>query len=92
MLLDIELLRAADRGVLVRLILNDKTAHSRDVMLSTLSLHPNISIRIFNPTRSRQSSLRRGAKMALIVLSINRRIHMDCRWLYSDCRWMKHRR
>ena len=44
-----ELLRAADRGVRVRLLVDDAETHDVDDQLAALSAHPNIHIRIFNP-------------------------------------------
>ncbi len=44
-----ELLRAADRGVRVRLLVDDAETHDVDDRLAALSAHPNIHIRIFNP-------------------------------------------
>lgn len=74
-LLGLELLDAADRGVRVRVILDDMNAHGKSSLLATLNLHPNISIRMFNPTRSRDDSFMRGIEMILRAFSINRRMH-----------------
>ncbi len=49
-----KLLRAADRGVRVRLLIDDVFTPRRDQVLATLSSHHNIEIRLFNPL-SRQS-------------------------------------
>ena len=43
------LLRAADRGVRVRVLLDDMNFQGRDAVLASLDAHPNIEIRIFNP-------------------------------------------
>jgi putative cardiolipin synthase len=43
------LLKAADRGVRVRLLLDDITTKGHDPGLAALDSHPNIEIRIFNP-------------------------------------------
>ena len=45
------LLRAADRGVRVRFILDDVFTSVADDGLMLLDQHPNIEVRIFNPTR-----------------------------------------
>ena len=45
------LLRAADRGVRIRFILDDVFTSVADDGLMLLNQHPNIEIRIFNPTR-----------------------------------------
>lgn len=47
------LLRAADRGVRVRLLLDDMDMGGRDAGLAAVSQHPNIEIRLFNPFPSR---------------------------------------
>ncbi len=52
-LLHEELLRAADRGVRVRLLLDDMNIHGSDSVLAALDSHPLIEIRLFNPTRAR---------------------------------------
>ncbi|HSQ79946.1 MAG TPA: phospholipase D family protein [Casimicrobiaceae bacterium] len=43
------LLRAADRGVRVRLLIDDAETREADDQLAALGAHPNIHIRIFNP-------------------------------------------
>jgi cardiolipin synthase C len=47
------LLQAADRGVRVRLLLDDMDMAGRDAGLAAISRHPNIEIRLFNPFPSR---------------------------------------
>ena len=47
------LLRAADRGVRVRILLDDVGVRANDDTLLSLDLHPNIEIRLFNPVASR---------------------------------------
>ncbi|HKS92172.1 MAG TPA: phospholipase D family protein, partial [Tepidiformaceae bacterium] len=46
--------RAADRGVRVRLLLDDNNTSGEDRRLAALSSHPNIQIRLFNPFRMRR--------------------------------------
>lgn len=48
-LLTIALWNAAERGVRVRLLLDDMDMDGKDKELSALSSHPNINIRLFNP-------------------------------------------
>ncbi|WP_417284881.1 phospholipase D family protein [Comamonas sp.] len=48
LLLD-ELLRAADRGVRVRLLLDDGGTSGMDATLAALDQHPAIEVRLFNP-------------------------------------------
>ncbi len=74
-LLHNELLRAADRGVRVRLLLDDMNIHGSDSVLAALDSHPMIEIRLFNPTRAREGTLMRGVEMVLRMFSINRRMH-----------------
>ena len=49
------LLRAADRGVRVRLLIDDHyMTEARDASIAALDAHPNIEIRFFNPVRNRR--------------------------------------
>lgn len=48
-LLGHSILKAADRGVRVRLLVDDMGLAGRDISIATLASHPNIEIRIFNP-------------------------------------------
>ena len=41
--------RAAERGVRVRLLLDDSNTHGLDALLAALDTHPNIEVRLFNP-------------------------------------------
>jgi putative cardiolipin synthase len=67
-----ELLRAADRGVSVRLLLDDNNTVGLDPLLSLLDAHPSLAVRLFNPFPSR-------AMRALDWMSnfgrLNRRMH-----------------
>jgi putative cardiolipin synthase len=45
--------RAADRGVRVRLLLDDNSTAGMDELLAELSVHRNIEVRLFNPFASR---------------------------------------
>jgi putative cardiolipin synthase len=47
------IIRAADRGVRVRVLLDDHGVTDRDTAIAQLSAHPNIEVRAFNPFRSR---------------------------------------
>ena len=66
------LLRAADRGVRVRVLLDDVGARANDEILLTLDAHPNIEIRLFNPVASRSF---RGLGMLADFSRVNRRMH-----------------
>jgi putative cardiolipin synthase len=48
---------AADRGVRVRLLLDDNNTLGLDTVLGALDTHPNIEIRLFNPFFSRRRVL-----------------------------------
>ena len=64
--------RAADRGVRVRLLLDDNNTAQMDDLLAALDAHPNIEVRLFNPFAGRRWR-------ALGLLSdfgrLNRRMH-----------------
>ena len=47
------LFRAADRGVRVRLLLDDLGTVPSDVVLLTIDSHPKIEVRMFNPVAMR---------------------------------------
>jgi len=49
------LLRAADRGVRVRILLDDVNLKERDRSLAAFDAHPNIEMRLFNPFATRSS-------------------------------------
>ena len=52
------IIRAADRGVRVRVLLDDHCIVDRDTAIAQLSAHPNIEIRAFNPFRNRSNRWR----------------------------------
>jgi cardiolipin synthase C len=74
-LLAYDVLKAADRGVRVRLLLDDINDYGRDPAYLALDDHPDIELRIFNPSRARKGRLRRGVEMALRPVSMTRRMH-----------------
>jgi cardiolipin synthase C len=51
------IIRAADRGVRVRVLLDDLSIVDRDTAIARLSAHPNFEIRAFNPFRARGNRL-----------------------------------
>lgn len=67
------LLEAADRGVRVRLLLDDMFTSGYDVGLAALHAHPNFEIRIFNPFRRGAAGRTAGALTEFG--RINRRMH-----------------
>jgi cardiolipin synthase C len=70
-----EIVGAADRGVRVRLLLDDINAQGYDRTHLALDEHPNIAVRLFNPSRNREGALRRGIEMLLRAVSVTRRMH-----------------
>ncbi len=64
------LLQAADRGVRVRLLLDDFQTQGYDAGMAALDSHPNFEVRIFNPWSGR------GSRIGLTEFGrINRRMH-----------------
>ena len=49
-----EVLQAAERGVRVRMLLDDMNDKGKDALLLALDAHPNIEIRLYNPFRNRR--------------------------------------
>ncbi|KAA0693380.1 phospholipase D family protein [Neorhizobium sp. P12A] len=70
-----EVVAAADRGVRVRILLDDLGVSMSDKIFHAIDCHPNIELRLFNPTKARENILRRGLEMALRFRSVNRRMH-----------------
>jgi putative cardiolipin synthase len=67
---------AADRGVRVRLLLDDMYTVGMDDLLAGLSTHPNVEVRLFNPfSAGRQSMVTRFLASALDFDRINHRMH-----------------
>lgn len=70
-----EVIGAADRGVRVRLLLDDLGVSMPDRAFHAIDSHPNIELRLFNPTKARENLFRRGLEMLLRFRSVNRRMH-----------------
>ena len=68
------LLLAADRGVRVRLLLDDFNTAGRDLVFAALASHPRIEVRIYNPFATRE-----GVGKVLELMEdfdrVNRRMH-----------------
>lgn len=79
-----ELLCAADRGVQVRVLLDDMDARPRQVVLEALDRHPNITVRLFNPFRTRSGWLRTIAEISQRGKRLNRRMHNKV-WIADGC-------
>ncbi len=74
-LLEHELMAAAERGVRVRLLIDDMNVAGRDDALLAMDAHPNLEVRLFNPARNRAGGLRRALEMGLRLAGFNRRMH-----------------
>ncbi|GGG26903.1 phospholipase D family protein [Caldovatus sediminis] len=71
-----EVLHAADRGVRVRLLLDDVYALGRERILAALDAHPAIEVRLFNGTRWRAfGRLGFALELAFGGWHLNRRMH-----------------
>lgn len=71
-----ELLRAADRGVRVRILLDDTTSDGLDTIMGTLDAHPNIQIRVFNPLHlGRSTGVTRAVGRLFNLSRQHRRMH-----------------
>ncbi|MCU7842992.1 MAG: phospholipase D family protein [Candidatus Thiodiazotropha sp. (ex Monitilora ramsayi)] len=66
------IIAAADRGVRVRLLLDDLDTAGKEIGLQTLNTHPNIEVRLFNPFVYRQARL---FDFVTDLKRINRRMH-----------------
>jgi len=75
-LLMYHLLKAADRGVRVRLLLDDHHTGGRDFEMATFDAHPNIEVRLFNPYMGRHVVMvSRPIDFMIHPSRLNRRMH-----------------
>jgi len=70
-----ELLAAAQRGARVRVLVDDMYARGLDALLANLDAHPGLEIRLFNPFRSRASTLGNALEFIGSGGRQNRRMH-----------------
>ena len=71
-----EALLAADRGVRVRLLIDDiNTSLRREWLYRAFNDHPLIEVRLFNPSRNRANSFLRGVELVVRVFKATRRMH-----------------
>jgi putative cardiolipin synthase len=78
-----ELLLAADRGVRVRLLLDDLDARNNNNGLAALAAHDNIEVRLFNPTASRGGSWSLAGDFLREGRRLNRRMHNKA-WIVDN--------
>jgi putative cardiolipin synthase len=70
------LLRAADRGVRVRVLVDDGDTVAGDEQIMALDAHPNVQVRVFNPFAYRgHSTLRRVLEFSLHASRLDYRMH-----------------
>lgn len=77
------LVAAADRGVHVRLLVDDIDARAKNVGFAALQAHPNIDVRLFNPFATRKGTVRFVGEAARSFKRINRRMHNKS-WLADN--------
>ena len=66
------LFRAAERGVRVRLLLDDMDTSGQDERLAALDAHPNVEVRLYNPFPNRRL---RSLDFVTDFARVNRRMH-----------------
>ena len=70
------MLAAADRGVRIRLLVDDWNIKGKDFVLAMIDTHPNVEVRVFNPVAGfRSSSLSRPFHYLLGAERIKNRMH-----------------
>ena len=70
-----ELMRAAERGVRVRMLIDDLDARGKHEDLAVADLHPNVEVRLFNPFYDRSGFLGLASEWILRASRLNRRMH-----------------
>ncbi|WP_158298185.1 phospholipase D-like domain-containing protein [Sulfurovum sp. NBC37-1] len=71
--LSYHLIKAAERGVKVRMLVDDLTTSIRDKDVALLAAHPNIDVKLFNPNRIRGTF--RNMALLLDVSKLGKRMH-----------------
>src|SRR5580704_14792305 len=70
------LLRAADRGVRVRVLVDDGATVAGDEQIIALDAHPNVQVRVFNPFAYRgHRTMRRALEFMLHASRLDYRMH-----------------
>ncbi|MDR0182011.1 phospholipase D family protein [Lysobacter arvi] len=73
-LLASEVLGAAERGVRVRILLDDMNAYGLDPHLLAMDAHRNIELRVYNPFRHREG-VARALELLRRLVRVNHRMH-----------------
>ncbi|CAI8777217.1 cardiolipin synthase C [Pseudomonas serbica] len=79
-----ELLLAADRGVRIRVLLDDTASDGQEEVIATLAVHPNIHVRVFNPLHLGRSTLVTRTMGRLLNLSQQHRRMHNKLWLADN--------
>ena len=74
-LLAAELMRAAERGVRVRVLVDDIDARAKHELFRVADQHPNVEVRIFNPFYSRSGAVGFAGEWLTRANRLNRRMH-----------------
>ncbi|TIW96038.1 MAG: phospholipase D family protein [Mesorhizobium sp.] len=78
-----EVLRAAQRGVQVRMLLDDVNPRKSDSAYLAMSSHPNIELKLFNPSGIRARGIVRSVEVLLRLFALTRRMHNKA-WIADD--------
>ena len=78
-----EVFRAAERGVRVRMLLDDVNPRKNDAAYLALNNHPNIELKLFNPSGIRSGRIMRGVEVLLRLFALTRRMHNKA-WIADD--------
>ena len=74
-LLATELLKAAERGVRVRILIDDLDARDKHELFAIADLHANVEVRLFNPFHSRSGLIGFASEALMRASRLNRRMH-----------------
>ena len=78
-----EVLRAAERGVKVRVLVDDIDARAKHDLFQVADLHDNIEVRIFNPFYSRSGWFGQLTEWLIRGRRLNRRMHNKA-WIVDN--------
>ncbi len=78
-----EVMRAAERGVKVRVLVDDIDARAKHDLFEVADLHRNIEVRIFNPFHSRSGWFGQFTEWLIRGRRLNRRMHNKA-WIVDN--------
>ncbi len=82
-LLAAALMRAAERGVRVRVLVDDIDARAKHDVFQVADLHPNVEVRLFNPFYNRSGSLGPATEWLRRPSVLSRRMHNKA-WIVDN--------